>query len=382
MTLKRILYVLVILVVAAVSGFGGVVAGSVLVLKTVRSDQTMAGQNAPTQEAVQAPEVNPIQISSLDIQTSITEAVQKAGPAVVTVVGTVSGQQNFFGRTGDQRVSGSGVFISDQGYVLTNNHVIEGTNELLLILADGTELPASLVGTDPYADLAVLKAQGVVPAVAALGDSTTLQPGETVIAIGSPLGEFANTVTVGVISATGRMITSNEGYQIENLIQTDAAINSGNSGGPLVNLAGEVIGINTLVVRGSGLGSAPAEGLGFAVPSVVARQISDQIIAQGYFARPYLGIRWQPISPDISAAYDLPVDWGVYVTDVVSGSPAAQANLRPGDIITQIGDVQIGEDNRFLNALFVYQPGELVNLNVIRNGNVIQLQVELGETQQ
>ena len=115
---------------------------------------------------------------------------------------------------------------------------------------------------------------------------------------------------------------------------------------------------------------------------MVASQISDQIIAQGYFARPYLGIRWQPISPDISAAFDLPVDWGVYVTDVVSGSPAAQANLQPGDIITQIGDVQIGEDNRFLNALFVYQPGELVNLNVIRNGDVIQLQVELGETQQ
>jgi 2-alkenal reductase len=249
------------------------------------------------------------------------------------------------------------------------------------ILADGTELPATLVGTDPYADLAVLQAQGAVPAVASLGDSTTLQPGETVIAIGSPLGEFANTVTVGVISATGRMITSNEGYQIENLIQTDAAINSGNSGGPLVNLAGQVIGINTLVVRGNGLGSAPAEGLGFAIPSVIAKQISDQIIAQGYFARPYLGIRWQPISPDVSAAYDLPVDWGVYVTDVIAGSPAAQAKLQPGDIITQIGDVQISADNRFLNALFVYQPGDTVNVEVIRNGNKVELPVKLGESQ-
>ncbi len=223
------------------------------------------------QEAVQVPAAQTVQISSLDIQTNITDAVQKVGPAVVTVVSTVPGQQTFFGRTGDQRVSGSGVFISDQGYILTNNHVVENTNKVVVILADGTELPATLVGTDPYADLAVLQAQGTVPAVASLGDSTTLQPGETVIAIGSPLGEFANTVTVGVVSATGRMITSNEGYQIENLIQTDAAINSGNSGGPLVNLAGEVIGINTLVVRGNGLGSAPAEGLGFAIPSAYSK---------------------------------------------------------------------------------------------------------------
>lgn len=382
MTLKRFLYILVILVVAAVSGFGGVIAGSVLVLKTVRSNPSQASQVVAPQEAVQAPAPQTVQVSNLDIQTNITDAVQKVGPAVVTVVGTVPGQQTFFGRTGDQRVSGSGVFISDQGYILTNNHVVENTNKIVVILADGTELPATLVGTDPYADLAVLQAQGTVPAVASLGDSTTLQPGETVIAIGSPLGEFANTVTVGVVSATGRMITSNEGYQIENLIQTDAAINSGNSGGPLVNLAGEVIGINTLVVRGSGLGSAPAEGLGFAIPSNVAQQISGQIIAQGYFARPYLGIRWQPISPDISAAYDLPVDWGVYVTEVIPGSPAAQARLQQGDIITQIGDVQISSDNRFLNALFVYQPGDNVNLEVIRNGSQVELQVTLGETQE
>jgi len=380
MTLKRLLYILVILVGAAVSGFGGVIAGSVLILKTVRPNQIQSSQTAQSQEPVQAPAVQTVQVSSLDIQTNITDAVQKVGSAVVTVVGTVPGQQTFFGQTGDQRVSGSGVFVSNQGYILTNNHVVENTNKVVVILADGTELPATLVGTDPYADLAVLKAQGTVPAVATIGDSTNLQPGETVIAIGSPLGEFANTVTVGVVSATGRMITSNEGYQIENLIQTDAAINSGNSGGPLVNLAGEVIGINTLVVRGSGLGSAPAEGLGFAIPSNVAKEISDQIIAQGYFARPYLGIRWQPISPDVSAAYDLPVDWGVYVTDVIAGSPAAQANLQQGDIITQIGDVQISSDNRFLNALFAYQPGDTVKIEVIRNGNKVELSVKLGET--
>jgi len=164
-----------------------------------------------------------------------------------------------------------------------------------------------------------------------------LNPGEMVIAIGSPLGDFKNTVTVGVVSATGRSIDTGQGYQIEGLIQTDAAINQGNSGGPLVNLASEVIGINTLIVRGSGIG-AIAEGLGFAIPANTARAVAEQIMQKGYFSRPYMGIRWQSITPNIAAAYNLPVQWGVYVTEVTTGSPASKADLQPGDIITRIGD--------------------------------------------
>ena len=210
------------------------------------------------------------------------------------------------------------------------------------------------MGTDQYADLAVLKTDGKVTAIAVLGNSDNLKPGETVIAIGSPLGDFKNTVTVGVVSATGRSIDTGNGYQIENLIQTDAAINQGNSGGPLVNLAGEVIGINTLVVRNSSSGSV-AEGLGFAIPVNTARAVAEQIMQKGYFARPYLGVSWQAITPNIAARYNLPVEWGAYVTDVVSGGPANKAGIQSGDIITRIGDITMDESHSYINALFLHK---------------------------
>jgi 2-alkenal reductase len=283
-----------------------------------------------------------------------------------------------FGFTSTAEVSGSGVFISDKGYILTNNHVVEDTNGLWVILADGSRQSASLVGTDIYADLAVLKIDGPVPAVAVLGNSDALDPGETVIAIGSPLGDFKNSVTVGVVSATGRSIDTGQGYQSENLIQTDAAINQGNSGGPLVNLAGEVIGINTLVVRNSGSGTV-AEGLGFAIPANTVQAVAGQIIQTGRFSRPYLGIQWQAITPDIAHMYRLPVEWGVYVTDVVRGSPADQAGMQPGAMITRIGDVELDETHSYINALFQYKPGETVIISLVRNGGEMQVQAVLGE---
>jgi len=163
---------------------------------------------------------------------------------VVTVVGIIPGQNTVFGRTEAQPVSGSGIIISEQGHILTNNHVIENTLEVSVIFADGREEPAEIMGGDIFSDIAVLKVAGTMPAVAPIGNSDALKPGETAIAIGSPLGDFKNTVTVGVISAIGRSIDVNENYQMEGLIQTDAAINQGNSGGPLVNLAGELIGTN------------------------------------------------------------------------------------------------------------------------------------------
>ncbi|MBL7650254.1 MAG: trypsin-like peptidase domain-containing protein, partial [Candidatus Hydrogenedentes bacterium] len=214
-----------------------------------------------------------------------------------------------------------GFFISDQGYIVTNNHVVDGTKDVSIILSDGTEQGAVVVGTDPYSDIAVLKTDGTVPAIVTLGNSDLLKPGESVIAIGSPLGDFKNSVTVGVVSATGRSIDTGQGYTVEGLIQTDAAINQGNSGGPLVNLAGEVIGINNMIVRGSGSGTV-AEGLGFAIPVNTAQAVANQIIEKGYFSRPFMGISFQAISPDIASAYHLPADWGVYVQKVVDGSPA------------------------------------------------------------
>lgn len=379
MSFKRIFYILLIIFVASTSALAGAVAGGFGVYQAVRQGKFGPLTTAPIQ-AVPVANTDPNQklvVNTSNIETTITQSVQKVGPAVVTVVGTVPGQMTFFGPTGDQTVSGSGVFISQQGYILTNNHVVEGTKSVNIVLSDGSQETAAIVGTDPYSDIAILKTDGKVPAVASLGNSDVLKSGETVIAIGSPLGDFKNTVTMGVVSATGRSIDTGRGYQIEGLIQTDAAINHGNSGGPLVNLVGEVIGINTLIVRNNN--GDVTEGLGFAIPVNTARAVAEQIMQKGYFSRPNLGIDTQQISPDIAARYNLPVQWGSYVTNVKENGPASAAGLQVNDIITKIGDTAIDETHSYINTLFLYKPGDQVTLEVVRNGQTIQLQVTLGE---
>ena len=368
MSPRTILYLLIIGVVAGVSALIGTVAGGLFIssyLQPTQSTPTVQVDPEPTQPAP----VN-LDISTTSLETAITEAVETTAPTVVTVIGELSGRP----------VSGSGVVISTQGYVLTNNHVVEGTSRVSVILADGAELTAEIVGTDMYADLAVLQASGEVPAVAELGNSETLKPGETVIAIGSPLGDFVNTVTVGVISATGRSLDTGNGFLLEDLIQTDAAINQGNSGGPLVNLQGDVVGINTLVVRGTGRSNTIAEGLGFAIPINTARVVAEQILDKGYFARPHLGIRWQSITPRIARVYNLPVQWGAYISNVVPGSPAAMSGLREGDIITHIDEVPLDEDHTYINTLFTHEPGEQVSINVVRNRQELSVSLILGES--
>jgi len=377
---KRVLYVFFIILIAGASGLAGAVAGGLAVFRAVQQRSSLPSS---VQEILPVSNTDPAQtlvLNNTDVETAITQSVQKVAPAVVTVVGTIPGQMTFFGMTGDQTVSGSGVFISDAGYIITNNHVVDGTKEVNIVLSDGTEENATIVGTDQYSDIAVLKTDGKVPAVATLGNSDKLDSGESVIAIGSPLGTFKNTVTVGVVSGTGRSIDTGQGYLIEDLIQTDAAINHGNSGGPLVNLAGEVIGINTLIVRSTNSGDV-AEGLGFAIPANTAQAIAQQIIQQGYFARPYVGVSFQPINPNIAARYNLSAQWGVYVTDVSSGSPASQVGLQQGDIITKVGDVTLDETHSYVNALFTFNPGDAITLTFMRSGKEMQVQVTLGEAQ-
>ncbi len=382
MSLRRSLYILLVIAVAGFSALTGALAGGAVVYRALQPGSV----NLPdsVQGILPAGTTDPDQTLTLhttDIETSITQSVEKVGPAVVTVVGTIPGQLTIFGTTGDQTVSGTGFFITEDGYIITNNHVVEGTEEVTIILSDGTEQTATIVGTDIYSDIAVLKTDGNVPAVAKLGNSDVLKPGESVIAIGSPLGNFKNTVTVGVVSATGRSIDTGNGYQIEDLVQTDAAINHGNSGGPLVNLAGEVIGVNTLVVRNTNSGDV-AEGLGFAIPINTAQAVAGQIIEKGYFARPYMGISFQPINPSIAARYNLPAEWGVYITRVVENSPASQAGLQEGDIITRLGDIPIDETHSYVNALFEYKPGDRVTLEVVRENDTMQVDITLGEAQQ
>ena len=324
--------------------------------------QTASAVSTVTTVATAQPEA----VSALDQSTAVEQAVAKVGPAVVTVI-------NDLGQ--GQQASGSGVIISPDGYIVTNNHVIDQNQSLQVIFADGSQVPAELVGTDVYADIAVLKVSSPVPTYASFGNSDTLKQGETVIAIGSPLGDFHNTVTVGVVSATGRSVDTSDNYQMQDLIQTDAAINHGNSGGPLVDLSGQVVGINTLVIRAST--ADQAQGLGFAISANLAQSTSQQLIAKGSVVYPYLGIAWQSVTPDIAAVYGLPVQWGVYVTGVGSGSPGAQAGLRRGDIITQVGDVVLDGQHPFLNALLAHAVGDTITLKVARGNRTLSLSATL-----
>lgn len=279
----------------------------------VRALQTQVAAAPPVEIAAET-------IREVSVESEVTRVVEEVGPAVVTITAEKPADESsygywgfFFQPRGRSTSMGSGVIIHRDGYILTNNHVVDGADVFTIELANGETYPAELINRDQFSDLAVLKMDGPVPTVAELGDSDSLKSGETVIAIGSALGNFKNTVTTGVVSATGRFLQTDEGYYMENLIQTDAAINQGNSGGPLMNLDGKVIGINVMIVRGSRASSAVAEGLGFAIPANTARLIADQIIANGDFQRPYLGIQWQDLTPRLAYRYRLPVDYGTYI---------------------------------------------------------------------
>ena len=375
MTIGLIAMLIVGLICGAIGGgiAGGLVAQNAL--------QTQAARSAAEDNIV------PVMASTSNAQrlagdsnSAVVAAVKRVGPAVVTVVNTMP-RQRVFGFFGDNvqqpKGSGSGVIISPQGYIITNNHVVDGYETLEVIFADGSTTPAEMIGTDSFTDLAVIKVDRSVPAVAELGDSDQLQIGEAVIAIGSPLGDFKNTVTFGVVSAVGRSLGVDEGATYEKMIQTDAAINQGNSGGPLVNLSGQIIGINTAIVRGNSVGGAVAEGLGFSIPSATVSEITSQLIAKGYVERPYLGVRWQVISPEIARLNNLPMEWGVYVEMVVAGSTANLAGVQPGDIITKIGAEALSDESGFLNVLNHHPVGENVTIEVWRDGQTLTLNAVL-----
>ena len=375
MNARRILYGVFVALVAVGAALLGALGGGLAVYAALRTPAAeLPAAAAPNPLAGQP--AGALQVESTQIETAITRAVDTVGPAVVTVVGKAPDQATIFGWVSGGTVSGSGVILSADGYVLTNHHVVENTETLSIVLANGEERSARLVGSDVFSDLAVLKAEGEMPAVAVLGNSDGLRPGETVIAIGSPLGDFKNTVTSGVISATGRSLDTGQGYLMEGLLQTDAAINTGNSGGPLVNLAGEVIGINTLILRTGGGGNI-VEGLGFSIPANMAQAVASQIVQTGAVARPTLSIRYQPITPDLARRYNLPVQWGVYVSQVRSGSAAEAAGIQSGDILTHIGGTAIDSSHPFVNVLYSFAPEQTVEVRLVRGQEALSVQVVL-----
>ena len=297
---------------------------------------------------------------------SVADIVESVSGGVVTVLN----QQSFQGfNTTDPELepagTGTGFVISEDGYIVTNNHVVEGSEAVQVILANGETVDATLIGTDFLTDLAVVKVHQPMETVVSFGDSGALRPGEEVVAIGSALGDFTNTVTQGVVSALGRDLSGGGGPTLENMIQHDAAINPGNSGGPLFNMDGEVVGVNTAVVRQAAPGIS-AEGLGFAIPSSTVQEIVTQLIDGGTVVRPYLGITYQAISPSAATTQGLDVENGVIVTDLPTGGPAASAGLQVNDIITKLNGEQIDLDNPLVNMLFQYEPGETIQVEVHR----------------
>lgn len=334
------------------------------------ADKPATAEQSPAtaQQAVEVPGTEPY-----------VAVVQKAGPAVVTVVNQLAAPPSVFTQFGQPEALGSGVIVDKDGHIVTNNHVVDGGGKFQVIFSDGRKVTASLVGRDALSDIAVLKVDGEVPAVATFGDSSKLQIGQTVVAIGSALGDFRNTVTHGIVSGLDRTLSDSGGPSLSGLIQTDAPINHGNSGGPLLNMQGQVIGINTAVVRGSGFGGDVAEGLGFAIPSNTVKQIADQLIKYGFVARPYLGVNWQPVNPQIASYYGLEVNSGALIGEVVPGSPASVAGLRPGDVVTAVAGTRIDDQHDFATLLLNHKVGDKVPLTVQRGRESLTITATLGE---
>jgi serine protease Do len=344
----------------------------------------------------------------------ISQIAKTMGPSVVSINVDISNASSAtpdssgfglfgFSQPENEEAAGTGIIISSSGYIMTNRHVVpEGTTSVSITLSDGTELKdVSVVGrtaeTDSL-DLAFLKvnnAEGHKLVPAAIGDSSDVAVGDNVVAIGNALGQFQNTVTSGIISGYGRSVqasaddgsggglggtsTSSDTENLDNLFQTDAAINEGNSGGPLVNLNGQVIGINTAIASNS-------QNIGFAIPINDAKGLMNQVLKTGKFSIPYLGVRYIPLTADVANEYNLSVQNGAFVApgsdptqpSVAPGSPAASAGLQTNDVITQVSGASIDQTDSLTSLLDQYVPGNKVTLTVVRQNKTVHVDVTLG----
>src|SRR5438876_7921851 len=298
---------------------------------------------------------------------TIVSAADRVGPAVVNI----DIKQRLDSRRGPREVggSGSGFVIAPDGFILTNSHVVHDANQIAVSLPDGGEYLAQLVGDDPDTDLAVIRIDAPHLAHVRLADSESLRVGQVVIAIGNPLG-FQASVTAGVISALGRSMHAQSGRLIDNIIQTDAALNPGNSGGPLVNSAGEVLGVNTAMIR-------PAQGICFAIASNTAKLVAGWLIRDGRIRRGYIGVAGQnvPIHRRIVRFYGLPLDTGVLVVSVEKESPAKRAQLREGDLIVAFNSQPVGSVHDLHKVLVGEQIGVSASLTVIRHTEKLELPI-------
>lgn len=303
---------------------------------------------------------------------TVVSAVQRVAPAVVNI----EIKQRLTSRTGSREIggSGSGFLIAPDGFILTNSHVVHDATQITVNLQDGREYSAQLIGDDPDTDLAVIRIDAPHLVHVRLADSESLRVGQVVIAIGNPLG-FQASVTAGVISALGRSMRAQSGRLIDNIVQTDAALNPGNSGGPLVNSAGEVIGVNTAMIR-------PAQGICFAIGSNTAKLVAGWLIRDGRIRRSYIGVAGQnvPVHRRVVRFYNLPLDTGVLVVSVEKDSPAAKAGLREGDVIVAFNDNSIGSIHELHKMLVAEQIGVASKITLVRHTEKLSVPITPAES--
>jgi len=334
---------------------GIILAGGVR--RSSMSARESAKPSRPGMRAVRAAPLNGL----LDF----ADVVERINPAVVNIEATTKGVES----SRRHRGSGTGFIIDADGSILTNHHVVERADRIVVKLSDGRVLRAHIIGTDPETDIALIKVESSEPLpVAPIGDSSSLRMGEWVCAIGNPLG-YEHTVTVGVVSYLGRKLFD---ASLDNYIQTDAAISFGNSGGPLINARGEVIGINTAI-------SSRATNIGFAVPINGAADIVPQLREHGRVSRGYVGLSLRDVDADVQRSLNLPVGSGALVQDVKEGSPAARAGLRPYDIVLSFNDRRISSDDELIHEIASRAPGTQAHLRVLRDGREETFTVKLAE---
>jgi S1-C subfamily serine protease len=312
---------------------------------------------------------------------SVARAAQRVSPSVVTI--TVNGGSGAASPQPDEGI-GSGIIYDANGYVLTNRHVVTDATNVTVQLSDGRNVDGTVYGVDTLTDLAIVKVDATDLPAAPIGDSSELQPGQTAVVIGSPLGTFTNSVTSGVVSALGRSLVvtdpvNGQQRRLRNLIQTDAAINPGNSGGPLIDESGEVVGVSTAFAQG-------AQGIFFAIPINIAKPIMAQAVAGEPLTRPYIGIIYQAVDQSVADDNKLPVNYGAWISPdtgsgdppIVAGSPAEKAGLQAGDIITSVDGHRVDAGAGLDDVLSLYKPGDTLTLEVLRDGTTVPIQITLG----